>query len=184
MKRTPEKGRRFRALPTEGSRRQSCASNASACRLTLRRSPPSSARAQTFMKQNSTTSKATLGALREAALAQPDVEVSVACAGTSVESASFKVRGKAFLFLRNVSAMVKLSVSRAEAERWAQQSPGVCKIGSGGWATITLATLDSAGVQRVRNWIAESYEQFASERSAAPTKLAKKPRSITKRNKS
>lgn len=136
------------------------------------------------MKQTPQPPKTTIEALRKAALSHPDVEVSVACEGTSVESASFKVRGKAFLFLRNVSAMVKLSASRAEAERWAQQSPGVCKIGSGGWATVTLATLDSAGVQRVRNWIAESYEQFASERSAAPTKLAKKPSSITKRKKS
>src|SRR5713226_4595552 len=47
----------------------------------------------------------TLRALRRAALRHPDVEEGLACKGTVIESVTFKVQGKAFLFLRPEKGM-------------------------------------------------------------------------------
>ncbi len=101
-------------------------------------------------------------ALRKAALRHPDVEETVACQGTSVESASFKVKGKAFLFLRAGTAMVKLDKSRAEAARLAAKAPDRCKAGAQGWTTITLGGDSAVPPELLKRWIDESYALMAA----------------------
>jgi hypothetical protein len=95
--------------------------------------------------------------LRKAALRQPDVEQAIACRGTALESASFKVRGKAFLFLRPTTAMLKLGDSLAEATRLAVKEPALCKVGSGAWVTIALDGDNSINAKVLAGWVAESY---------------------------
>jgi hypothetical protein len=50
---------------------------------------------------------ATIQSLRQIALRLPGTEEGVACAGTSLEKRTIKVRGKAFLFLGAGDAMLK-----------------------------------------------------------------------------
>ena len=112
----------------------------------------------------STTS--TFEALRKAALAHPDVEESLACKGTAIESASFRVSGKAFLFLSPAKAMVKLDRSREQASELEAESPDACKTGAGGWTTIALAAPSRPSLATLRAWIAESYGSFAQAKAA------------------
>ncbi|MEO6710237.1 MAG: hypothetical protein ABI054_05305 [Planctomycetota bacterium] len=74
-------------------------------------------------------------ALRKIALQQIDVEEGLACEGTLIQSATFKVRGKSFLFLKPGRVMLKLESLRAEATKHAGRTPDRFKIGAGGWAT-------------------------------------------------
>ena len=99
----------------------------------------------------------TFEALRRAALAHPAVEESLPCRGTTIESASFKVGGKAFLFLGEAKAMVKLQASRVQADQLAAQRPGTCKTGAGGWTTVVLSEPAGVPLTTLRAWIAESY---------------------------
>ncbi|MHB8876444.1 MAG: MmcQ/YjbR family DNA-binding protein [Myxococcaceae bacterium] len=101
-------------------------------------------------------------ALRRAAVRHKGVEVGVACEGTPVESRTFKVRGKAFLFLRPGKALLKLQKSQGEASELAAANPGCCKLGSGGWTTVDLGGSKAVTVKRLEGWIAESYELFAA----------------------
>jgi hypothetical protein len=109
-------------------------------------------------------------ALRQAALAHPEVEESLACKGTAIESASFRVRGKAFLFLSPAKAMVKLDRSRVRASELEAQSPETCKTGAGGWTTVALSGPALPPLATLRAWIAESYDSFASTQAAKKTR--------------
>jgi hypothetical protein len=108
--------------------------------------------------------------LRKVALALPDVEEVVACKGTTVESASFRVRGKAFLFLRPATAMVKLDRSKDEAAKLSAREPTGCKVGSGGWATVSILPPQPASLAQWKRWIAESHALFAAPKSPTPRK--------------
>ncbi len=66
---------------------------------------------------------AAMSGWRNAALGRPCVEQAVACEGTPIESASFKVNGTAFLFLRPRVAMFKLERSRAAVATLARNDP-------------------------------------------------------------
>ena len=103
--------------------------------------------------------------LRKAALRQTDVEQAIACQGTTLESVSFKVQGKAFLFLRPAAAMLKLGESLAEAARLAKQGPALCKVGSGGWVTIALGGDSSLPADVLARWVAESYGLMLAPKS-------------------
>jgi hypothetical protein len=92
----------------------------------------------------------TVQALRAAALRHADVEEAVACKGTAVESASFKVRKKAFLFLSASHARVKLDASIAKARKLG------CDVGKLGWVKVDLVT-KTPPLGTLRAWIAESY---------------------------
>ena len=96
--------------------------------------------------------------MRRAASELPDVEEGVACEGTAVESRTFKVQGKAFLFLRPRTAMLKLGESAMEAAGMGEKEPGRYRVGAGGWATITLDDEWSPPPRVMARWIAESYE--------------------------
>ena len=112
----------------------------------------------------------TFEALRQAALAHPAVEESLACRGTAVESASFEVGGKAFLFLDEAKAMVKLGASREQAGELAAQGPGTCKTGAGGWTTVVLSEPAGVPLATLRAWIAESYAHFAQGPASKPVR--------------
>ena len=101
-------------------------------------------------------------ALRKSAMQHDDVEEGIACKGSVIQSATFKVRGKAFLFLRPGRVMVKLEASRAEAVKHAAKSPDRYKIGAGGWATVTYTESRDVSLPMLRRWIEESYRLFAA----------------------
>lgn len=95
-------------------------------------------------------------ALRKLALGHPDVEEGIACKGTALESSTFKVRKKAFLFLRTKDARLKLNASQKEAKRLG------ASIGAGGWALVVLEK--APPVRVLEKWIGESYRLMAGEK--------------------
>lgn len=114
-----------------------------------------------------------LGAI---ALALPDVERGIACAGTALESATYGVRGRTFLFVSPKDARLKLAASADEA-----RGLGFA-VGKNGWATLPLAQLPPARV--LQRWIAESHALLggaagrtarAASAKKATKKAAKKP---------
>ena len=103
--------------------------------------------------------------LREAALRRPGVEEGVACAGTKLESRTFKVGGKAFLFLGGEHARLKLGPSQGEAKKLAAAQPARYQIGAGGWARITLDGEGPApAAALLARWVEESHRLFAATR--------------------
>ena len=107
-----------------------------------------------------------LDSLRKQASGYPEVEESVACKGTVIQSATFKVGGKAFLFLRPARAMLKLGASLPEVMRMAKANTSALRAGSGGWITIPLPAKKPVTAKRLTSWIRESYELFAAPRAA------------------
>lgn len=107
--------------------------------------------------------------LGQLALVHPDVELGVACAGTKVESRTYRVCERAFLFVRPLELMLKLAELFPEAQEWARRSPEQYKTGAGGWVTVKLAPGLPPKEVLVR-WIGESYRLMA----VVPAKRAKK----------
>lgn len=105
---------------------------------------------------------ADLGAL---AKSLPGVDEGVACAGTALESRTFRVNGKAFLFVSQKEARLKLAASLAEAARLG------CAAGANGWVKIALDAPPPAKV--LARWIAESHALLGG----ATVKHAKAPAS-------
>ncbi len=97
--------------------------------------------------------------LGELARRHPDVEEGVACKGTSVESRTYKVKGKAFLFVRPAEARLKLEGSLAEASKLAEKDPAAYSAGAKGWVAFKLAAAPPK--ERLERWVAESYGLFA-----------------------
>jgi hypothetical protein len=130
-----------------------------------------------------TTNASALERLRAHALRHAGVEESVACKGTVIQSATFKVRGKAFLFLRPVQAMLKLGPSLPAAVGLAKKSPNSLRAGAGGWVTVPLPARAPVDLARLEAWIDESYSVSAE----APTKRAsartRAPKARAKRSK-
>jgi hypothetical protein len=108
------------------------------------------------------TARQIVEALRKAALAHPDVEEGVACAGTPLECATFKVRKKTFLFVNENNARVRLDKSRAAAAKLAKSNPECYVIGPQGWAKVMVAA--SPDVSLVEKWIGESYQLYAKKK--------------------
>lgn len=98
------------------------------------------------------------------ALALPAVTEGIACAGTALESRTYSVNKKNFLFVSAKDARLKLSASSAEAERLG------CQVGANGWVRIALGAMPPASV--VRRWIAESHG-LAAGGSATPKTRAR-----------
>lgn len=114
-------------------------------------------------------SKALTAAALRAAHALPDVETGIACEGTPVESRTFKVNTRAFLFLRPGNLMLKLGPSLPQAAKLAAKHPGI-RAGAGGWITLTGSHPTPAILAR---WVKESYQLMAGDGGA--TTLAKPP---------
>jgi len=98
-------------------------------------------------------------ALRSIASRLPDVEQGIACKGTSLESVTWQVRKKAFLFVGPSAARLKLSESLAEAKRLAAKQPGI-EVGAGGWIKLAL---DEKGPPAavLERWVGESHAWYA-----------------------
>jgi hypothetical protein len=92
----------------------------------------------------------------------PAVETGIACAGTSLESRTYKVGGKAFLFVSPKDARLKLSTSAADAKKRGFE------VGASLWVKLPLASLPPDRV--LAKWIAESHAALSSPpRRARPT---------------
>jgi hypothetical protein len=111
-----------------------------------------------------------LGAIAAALLG---VVEGVACAGTALESRTYSVNKKNFLFVSEKLARLKLDASLSEANGLG------CEVGANGWVQISLDALPPTSV--VRRWIAESHtlegggrvRTGPSARSAAPKRSRK-----------
>jgi hypothetical protein len=112
----------------------------------------------------------TLRALRRAALRHPNIEEGLACKGTVIESATFEVQGKAFLFLRPEKAMLRLDRSHGEAATLAAKKPACYKVGSGGWITISLSSPNDLSMKVLSSWVAKRYSLFAAKRAPSSVK--------------
>lgn len=121
-----------------------------------------------------------LSALRAAALALPGVEEGVACAGTALESSTFKARGKSFLFLRAKELRLKLEASLAEAVKLAKTSGGACQAGAGGWVKVTFGD-GAPPVARLERWLGESYRLMAGAKALTPGPKPRKPKRAAKK---
>lgn len=113
-------------------------------------------------------------ALREIALALPDVEEGIACAGTALERRTIKTRNKAFLFFGAGDAMLKLQASLPEAKKLAAKQPGRYKAGASGWVKLTFSAEEPPALDIAKRWIAESYA-LASAGKVTAKKSAKQP---------
>jgi hypothetical protein len=120
-----------------------------------------------MMKQHSKTGSVLLSALRSAALGYPEVQEGLACAGTSAEKRTIKVKNKAFLFLGTADVMFKLRESLAEAAELAAKEPDRYKVGAHGWVTVTIGNGKSLSEKRVAKWIDESYRLLAPKQLVA-----------------
>jgi hypothetical protein len=125
-----------------------------------------------------TRSRDAAAKLHEAALLLPDVERGVACQGTSLESRTVTVRGKAFLFLGPKEVRLKLGPSLAKAQTAAAADPSAVKVGKGGWVAIANDALDGLRLSVLRSWLRETYESLggATTRTGAREKTTKRGR--------
>jgi len=98
------------------------------------------------------------------ALALPDVTQGIACAGTALESRTYQVKGKAFLFEAPKDLRLKLASSAADAAKLG------FSVGSNGWVKVPLDALPAAPV--LRRWIGESHALMAAPASKGAAKKA------------
>ena len=116
--------------------------------------------------------------LRSFAARLPDVEQGIACKGTALESVTFQVRKKAFLFVGPKAARLKLDRSLDEARRLAAKQPEI-EVGTGGW--VKIATAGKGPPAKVlERWVGESHALYAgtaagSARGKAPAKRRPAP---------
>lgn len=103
--------------------------------------------------------------LGDFALSLARVTRGVACAGTALESRTFAVNEKSFLFVSHKDLRLKLGKSIAEAKEMG------LSVGVNGWIKIPAAYQPSASV--MKKWIAESHALMASTQKTAK-KAAKK----------
>jgi hypothetical protein len=110
--------------------------------------------------------------LRKLALSFADVEETVACAGTAIEQAAFRTRGKAFLFAQRKGdiAIVRLKLDDSLDE--ARVADEV-EVGKFGWVTCRLP-LSKAPSATVKKWARESYGLFGRTKAKAKKKTVKK----------
>lgn len=106
-----------------------------------------------------------LGAI---ARALPGVGEGTACAGTALESRTWTVNGKAFLFVAKKDARLKLTTSAAVAH-----TNGFA-VGANGWVKLPLDELPPAAT--VKRWIAESHAAIGGGKPARASKPAPKRR--------
>jgi hypothetical protein len=122
-------------------------------------------------------------ALRALAMKYPDVEEGIACKGTAVECATFKVGGKAFLFVGRADIRLKLDKSLREVAKLAQKAPERFHAGVGGWIKVTFSDDEPLPLANVKRWLAESYGLMAPKPKTAgknPKKLPSRARSAAK----
>lgn len=87
--------------------------------------------------------------LGKLALALPEVVQGIACSGTALESRTYAIGKKSFLFVSKKQARLKLDSSAKEAAKLG------FAVGANGWVMLPLDALPANAV--VKRWIAESY---------------------------
>jgi predicted DNA-binding protein (MmcQ/YjbR family) len=100
--------------------------------------------------------------LRKSALAFPDVDEGVACEGTPIECATFKVKKKTFLFVNENNARLRLKQSASEAQKLAKKEPQRYVIGPQGWAKIFLG--EDPPLDLLLRWLEESYRLYVQSK--------------------
>ncbi len=105
----------------------------------------------------SAAAAAKLGAI---ARALAGVDEGVACAGTKLESRTFRVANKAFLFVSAKHARLKLAASASDAKQLGFD------VGASGWVKVPLDALPAAAT--CKRWIAESRALFAPPATKQP----------------
>jgi len=106
-------------------------------------------------------------ALRRIALGYPETEEGIACKGTAIECATFKVRNKTFLFVGAVEARLKLRESIDDANKLAVREPARFQVGGQGWVNIVFDSNNSAPLDVLERWIDESYRLIAPKQLVA-----------------
>jgi predicted DNA-binding protein (MmcQ/YjbR family) len=104
--------------------------------------------------------------LRKFALGYPEAQEGVSCAGTSLERATVNARNKAFVFLGDGEARLKLGESLEEATRLASREPERYRPGSKGWVQVTLGPGEPP-LDLLQRWIDESYRLLAAKQLVA-----------------
>lgn len=142
------------------------------------------------MKQQSRAESSPSATMRTAALAFPETQEGIACAGTSLEKRTIQVRGRAFVFLSEADAMLKLGNSLALASEMASKKPHIYKVGAHGWVVVKFSDTEALPVNLLVDWIGESYRLLAPKALVASLKesvstlgSASKKQSATKRPK-
>ena len=97
----------------------------------------------------------------------PNVDVGVACAGTALESRTYLVGKKSFLFVSKKEARLKLAASADEARALR------CAVGANGWVKLELTALPPAAV--VERWVAESHALMSASGAARTSVTARTP---------
>jgi predicted DNA-binding protein (MmcQ/YjbR family) len=123
-----------------------------------------------------TVNGSTMESLRRVALRLPGAKEGVACEGTSLESRTIKVSGKAFLFLRKVDARLKLDASIKDAVARSSKDSAHCSAGAHGWVLVKFEG-NTIPADVLEHWVKESYELFAGGRVSKSTAKQKKPKS-------
>lgn len=114
-----------------------------------------------------------LTAVRRWATAADGVTEDVACAGTPIESATFKTSKKAFVFAqpkgKTLIVRLKLDASAAAAKAAGHD------VGAGGWAKIVIDS--SSAPKELERWIAESRALIGPTKASAKPKVPATPKS-------
>jgi predicted DNA-binding protein (MmcQ/YjbR family) len=94
--------------------------------------------------------------MRDAARSMPDADE-----GTSCTQTSFKVGGKAFLYVGEqggrFKAMFKLRDSIAQAEEMAADAPDDVQVNKQGWVTARFSAKQPLATRVWKKWLKESY---------------------------
>ncbi len=117
------------------------------------------------MKKTPPNSDKLIENLRKVALSCPNTEETLSCKGTAIESATFKIKSKSFIFVRPGNVMVKLDTSLEEAGKLAKENPKSLKVGKGGWTTITAPGSKEVPLSLLKKWTKESYELFCAPKN-------------------
>lgn len=131
------------------------------------------------MKRQDDAGQEFVQALLRIGLKHPDAEENLACKGTVVESATVKVGGRAFLFVRPIHVMLKVDAAMAEVTKMAAKEPERYIPGKGGWITIKLKPGEpTPPLPMLERWIGESYRLTAGQgaKGKAPGAAAGKKR--------
>src|SRR5262249_40353424 len=104
-------------------------------------------------------------ALRKIAVRLPGTEEGIACKGTALESRTFKLRKKAFLFLRTTEGRLKLDESIQEATALSAQVPEHCSVGAQGWVLVRFEG-NSIPMNVLERWVKESHRLYANDEAS------------------
>src|SRR5947207_7873268 len=79
---------------------------------------------------------------------------------------TFKVKGKAFLFVGRTEVRLKLADSIAEARKLAAKEPDRYSVGANGWTKIMFDDRHPLQIAVVKRWIGESYQVMAPKQTS------------------